>query len=97
MTKENTKDATTSVDDLIERLGHYTPPEAFNGQIGVDIMEAAQALQQQKQELEEAQKETAQLSCPKAYGFEGPETFSDCGKCVVCRAKAFLKKIGEKG
>jgi len=28
--------------------------------------------------------------CPSAYGFEGPETFSDCGKvseCEYCRIK----------
>ena len=25
--------------------------------------------------------------CPKADGFEGPETFPDCGECVYCLAK----------
>jgi len=25
--------------------------------------------------------------CPKAYGFEGPATFPDCGKCVYCKLK----------
>lgn len=25
--------------------------------------------------------------CPQSYGFEGPETFSDCGICAHCIAK----------
>lgn len=25
--------------------------------------------------------------CPEAYGFEGPETFPECGKCVYCQLK----------
>lgn len=25
--------------------------------------------------------------CPDAVGFEGPETFPDCGACVYCLAK----------
>lgn len=29
----------------------------------------------------------AELRCPKASGFEGPETFPDCGKCIVCECK----------
>ena len=32
-------------------------------------------------------KEMAELSCPGAAGFDGPETFLDCGECVVCRAR----------
>lgn len=31
--------------------------------------------------------------CSKAYGPDGIDTFPDCGKCVVCEAKALL---GEK-
>lgn len=34
--------------------------------------------------------EVAELNCPKASGFEGPDTFSDCGKCIVCLAKQAL-------
>lgn len=34
--------------------------------------------------------EVAALTCPNAAGFEGPETFPDCGRCVVCRARALL-------
>ncbi len=30
--------------------------------------------------------------CPEAYGFEGRNTFSDCGKCVVCEMKAIINK-----
>lgn len=31
--------------------------------------------------------DVAELHCPEASGFEGPETFSDCGKCIVCLAR----------
>jgi hypothetical protein len=31
-------------------------------------------------------RETAELTCPESYGFEG--TFPDCGECVVCKARA---------
>jgi len=34
--------------------------------------------------------EVAGLRCPNAYGFEGADTFPDCGHCVVCQAKAIL-------
>lgn len=34
--------------------------------------------------------EVAELNCPEGYGFEGPQTFSDCGECEVCRAKAMI-------
>jgi hypothetical protein len=34
--------------------------------------------------------EVAELPCPKAYGFEGLDTFTDCGICIVCRARAAL-------
>lgn len=27
-------------------------------------------------------------TCPEAYGFEGAETFPDCGKCIICKALA---------
>lgn len=32
-------------------------------------------------------KELADMPCPEASGFEGPDTYPDCGKCVVCLAK----------
>ena len=38
--------------------------------------------------------EVAELYCPEAYGFEGPETFPDCGTCVVCRAKSIMANGG---
>lgn len=31
--------------------------------------------------------QVAELNCPAAAGFEGPDTFPDCGDCVVCRAR----------
>lgn len=37
--------------------------------------------------LKEVLKEVAELYCPGAAGFEGPETYLDCGKCIVCQAK----------
>lgn len=32
-------------------------------------------------------KELEDINCPAAYGFEGPETFTDCRNCIVCRLK----------
>lgn len=31
--------------------------------------------------------------CPEASGFEGPETFSDCGRCVKCVAADVMREI----
>ncbi len=31
--------------------------------------------------------EVSKLSCTEADGFEGLDTFPDCGKCVVCLSK----------
>lgn len=31
--------------------------------------------------------------CPEASGFEGPETYSDCGKCGVCLSKQVYHKV----
>ena len=28
--------------------------------------------------------------CPEAAGFEGSETFSDCGECACCLAKKII-------
>ncbi len=30
--------------------------------------------------------------CPESSGFEGPETFPDCGKCVYCLAKQLMQR-----
>lgn len=32
-------------------------------------------------------------NCPEADGFQGPNTFSDCGECIVCLADK-LKQEG---
>jgi hypothetical protein len=44
-----------------------------------------------KSKLEAVEEEIAELNCPEAYGFEGLETFPDCGKCIVCRSKLLTK------
>ena len=36
-------------------------------------------------------KTVARLYCPKAYGFEGLDTYIDCGECIVCLAKEVTK------
>lgn len=41
--------------------------------------------------------EIASLTCPKSYGFEGPETFPDCGECVVCRMRKLKAAIAAEG
>lgn len=33
----------------------------------------------------------ADMSCPNAYGFEGPDTFMDCEECVICVSKKVKK------
>ncbi len=38
-------------------------------------------------------REVADLDCPNAVGFEGPETFPDCDKCIVCRCKQWIKEL----
>lgn len=43
-------------------------------------------------ELKELREKLSEMYCPNAHGFEGPETFSDCGKCVVCESKELLKQ-----
>lgn len=49
-----------------------------------------------KKELKKLSKSTLQeigeLYCPSASGFDGPETFPDCGECVVCKAREVLKE-----
>ena len=38
--------------------------------------------------------QVAELNCPKADGWEGAETFPDCGKCIVCESRAIIKDRG---
>ena len=38
-------------------------------------------------------KHLASNFCDTAHGFEGPETFPDCGKCMICLCK---EKMGGK-
>jgi len=49
-----------------------------------------------EQEIRKLQKEVARLHCPKSYGFEGAETYPDCGSCVVCQCKEAVKKESER-
>lgn len=35
--------------------------------------------------------------CPEAFGFEGPETFSDCEECLICKIKKKFSKYIEEG
>lgn len=37
-----------------------------------------------EQEVERLKEFILNGYCPEAYGFEGPETFSDCGECIYC-------------
>lgn len=37
--------------------------------------------------------ELSSYSCPEADGFEGAETFPDCGECLICQCK---KKINTR-
>lgn len=37
--------------------------------------------------------EVSELNCPEASGFEGPSTYPDCGKCIVCLAKKATSTI----
>lgn len=48
-------------------------------------------------EIERLGKELAALPCPNAYGFEGAETYLDCGRCAVCVAKLAQQDKKEQG
>jgi len=37
--------------------------------------------------------EISKLSCPETYEFEGIDTYSDCGKCLVCIATEIVAGI----
>lgn len=43
--------------------------------------------------LESVLAEVSQLNCAEAGGFEGPNTYADCGKCITCLAKEVTSKI----
>ncbi len=34
-----------------------------------------------------------ECNCPEAYGFEGPQTFSGCGECIICLCHKKLSSI----
>lgn len=36
--------------------------------------------------------EVSELHCPESSGFEGPETYLTCGKCIVCLAREVTSK-----
>jgi hypothetical protein len=36
--------------------------------------------------LKDVIREASELNCPAASGFEGPNTFGECGTCLVCLA-----------
>ncbi len=40
----------------------------------------------------EQKEEISELSCPEAYGFEGPQTFPNCEECIVCLCKKELEE-----
>lgn len=42
------------------------------------------------EELAGLTRSLAELPCPKAYGFEGRDTFPDCGECPTCLARKEL-------
>lgn len=45
-------------------------------------------IEYQKQRIGELEGFILEGFCPSADGFEGPETFPDCGKCEYCKLKA---------
>lgn len=74
--------------------------ESSAGYVNAVVRAAEDALTETALSLHEQQapqgwmQEVADLTCPDSYGFEGPGTFPDCGKCVVCRARAAIKVGG---
>ena len=37
--------------------------------------------------------ELSEVTCVEAYGFEGRETFPNCGECMICLCKKNLNKF----
>lgn len=54
------------------------------------IMEALKSGHHASQVLGEVIKKVADLSCPKAFGHQGPNTYERCGECVACSARQAL-------
>lgn len=52
------------------------------------------ALANRNKELANAMKDY-DVTCPKAYGFEGKDTYPDCGKCIVCELLSLITKDNE--
>ena len=58
----------------------------------VDLKEAIENGHKASSTLRDVLEEVSELYCPEASGFEGPATFSDCGKCIICQAKTLMGK-----
>lgn len=43
-----------------------------------------QAIKQERQRIVDELK-NCDATCPEAYGFEGRETFPNCGDCIICK------------
>lgn len=53
-----------------------------------EIIEALNTGHKASSVLRDVLEEIAEISyCPKSYGFEGRDTFSGCGKCIICISK----------
>jgi hypothetical protein len=66
----------SSFDEYVDKYGEIPDPAEYDDSlyIRIDVYETLR-------------RKVAKLVCLKAAGWEGAETFSDCGKCVVCRAR----------
>ena len=42
--------------------------------------------------LRDTFEDVAKLYCPESFGFEGPDTYSPCGQCIVCISKKLLEE-----
>jgi len=57
------------------------------GAVAEEIRVEALRLRDTVDELRRLRSQVAELTCPRAAGFEGLETYPDCGECVVCRCR----------
>lgn len=57
-----------------------------------EIKEALQSDYKASSVLQEVLYQIVDLSCPEADGFDGIETFPDCGQCIVCTSKELIKE-----
>jgi hypothetical protein len=53
----------------------------------------AQQEELHRKELEQVMSELKDYNCPEAYGFEGPKTYPECKKCIICKAKIINNKL----